>query len=327
MHKRKGGRRFLAILIAVLTLILVVFACACVRDDSFFGRNELSGEEKEILDGGLSVHFIDVGEGNCTVVKLPDGKVFMFDTGRKSDKSKKKIKSLLEELSVNKIDYLVLSHPDEEHTGGLDFIFENYSVERVYLPKVLFPENAAEFDAVYGNIPEENIFHPKKYDIISGDDYRFCFLFADSLVLKDPTEFEKDAISTVIYFEYSGVRFVFTSDTVKEVLSDIATDYYSGVLSMVFKKLGAEVNLMDVDYFSVGTHGGNSAFSESFFDLLSPKNAIISVGDNYVGHPSVAVIEGLFSANEECKLYRTDVFGTVSVLIDKNGKTDIKLER
>ena len=97
---------------------------------------------------------------------------------------------------------------------------------------------------------------------------------------------------------------------------------------MVFGGFGLTVDLTNVDFYKLSSHGDLKANSQEFLDLLSPERAIISVGGtNYKGHPATKALERLVAAREDCEFYRTDYFGTVSVLVSADGNITVKKER
>ena len=85
-----------------------------------------------------------------------------------------------------------------------------------------------------------------------------------------------------------------------------------------------EVNLDGVDFLRVGHHGSSDSTSAVLLTTLKPLNAVISVGGaNMYGHPDTETLKRLVASNDKIEIYRTDVYGTISVRIDQNGKTKI----
>lgn len=336
MYERQIEIRNRIIAIIVLTAT-VLSLCACAKDGSLF-KNGYTESERAILNNGFSAHFIDVGEGDCSVIKFPDGKILMIDAGSDNEKIYKKIKSVLNELAVQKIDYLVLSHPDTEHVGNAGRLISDFTVGTVYMPNIKEEnrEYFPEFSAVY---QRENAFttvNPKLYDYIAGESYFFAFLspdfhgdyYAALNTGENITEEIKDDVSPIIYLEYAGVRFILSSDARATAEQRIVEDYASTAYKNIFGMRGITIDLEDVDFYKTASHGDNKSNSEEFLNLLKPKRAVISVGGgNYKGHPSFAVLNRLLSVREGCELYRTDYFGTVSVLVDGNGEITLKKER
>ena len=237
----------------VLATVFSLYACA--KGGSLF--DGYSETERAILNSGFSAHFIDVGEGDSSVFKFPDGKVLMIDTGTDGEKTYGKIKAVLDGLSVKNIDYLVLSHPDLEHVGNAGRLLSDYSVGTVYMPNILEDnkEYFPEFSAVYQNMGTSIIVNPKLYDRVSGEDYFFAFLspkdedYAALNTGENITEEIKDDVSPVIYLEYAGVRFLISSDARETVEQRIVTDY--SVVKTMFDRLGFTVDLEDIEFYKV----------------------------------------------------------------------------
>ncbi|MBO4594566.1 MAG: MBL fold metallo-hydrolase [Clostridia bacterium] len=331
MHQRKT-RIIKLIIVALISAATVLSLCACAKSGSLFGG--YSETEKAILNSGFSAHFIDVGEGDSSVFKFPDGKVLMIDTGTDGEKTYGKIKAVLDGLSVKNIDYLVLSHPDTEHVGNAGRLLSDYTVGKLYMPNILEDnkEYFPEFSAVYQNMGTSIIVNPKLYDRVSGEDYFFAFLspkdddYAALNLGSGVDEKAKDDVSPVIYLEYAGVRFLISSDATATVEQRIVTDY--SVVKTMFDRLGFTVDLEDIEFYKVAAHGDVKSNSEAFLNLIRPKRSIISVGGaNYKGHPATTVLNRLIAAREDCEFYRTDYFGTVSVLVSESGETTVKKER
>ncbi|MBP5686386.1 MAG: MBL fold metallo-hydrolase, partial [Clostridia bacterium] len=258
MHQRKTGKIKRAV--AVLMVLATVFSLyACAKGGSLF--DGYSETERAILNSGFSAHFIDVGEGDSSVIKFPDGKVLMIDAGMDGEKPYGKIKAVLDGLSVKNIDYLVLSHPDSEHVGNADRLLSDYSVGTVYMPKILEENRECfpEFSAVYGEKGTFSVDNPKLYKHVSGENWFFAFLspkdedYAALNIGSGVDEKAKDDVSPVIYLEYAGVRFLISSDATATVEQRIVTDY--SVVKTMFDRLGFTVDLEDIEFYKVAAHG------------------------------------------------------------------------
>ena len=311
-------------LICLFAFVFLCFACACVP------RQDLSDNPIGVAESGLYVHFLDVGQGDAILINLPDGKNMMIDTGDRIKKVNDSVKDYLKANSVTKIDYLVLTHPDSDHVGGAKDILENFTVDKVYLPKPVFD---AELFSYYNEalevIESKNIQTDvgRSYLYIKGNDYEIAFLsplydgVPRSKVL---TEQEINDLSCVIYLEYRGVRFLFTGDAGSEREKAIVEEYTIGLFDIAFERFGITVELDDVDFLKVSHHGARDATCADFIGLLRPNNAVISVsGDNNFGHPNTEVLTRILNANQNCKLWRTDVCGTITAHVSTTGKIQV----
>ena len=126
----------------VITIILAVSFLFTSQIEGLLNTNTQAQTEsttlEEIGEGGLKVHFIDVGQGDSAVVELPDNKILMIDAGPK--KSSEALINYLEntifEDGYDKIDYLILTHSDEDHIGSAPDVIEKYDIEYVFRPNI-----------------------------------------------------------------------------------------------------------------------------------------------------------------------------------------------
>ena len=255
---------------------------------------------------GYSVDYLDVGQGDSTLITFPKNRAILIDTGGKitekvSNWKKKKNYNItdntimyLYSLGISKIDYLILTHGDFDHMGEAINLVNNFKVE-----KVIFncgPYNDLEKELIkvlenkkiryYSCIKELNIDKNKLY-------------FLQTKVYDN----ENDN-SNVIYTELNGYKFMFMGD------ASITTE----------KEIMNKYNLSDIDALKVGHHGSKTSSGKEFIDEINPEYSIISVGkNNRYGHPNKEVLDNL----ENSKIYRTDQDGSIMFKI-KNNKFKIE---
>ena len=321
MHKRKTLALMLVIFIAT-----VLFA-SC-KDDV------LPKTSYRDNSGEFSVHFLDVGQGDCALIYFPDGKTMLIDTGNGKEENNEYILEFLDGFGIDNIDFLVLTHPDIDHIGGVTAIAQNISVSLAYVPFILNLNNFLDYKTGVDALTAKGTTLKTSctYEKIVGNDYTVAFLtpyppdFNESsydYINKDyPTESEINNVSPLIYVEYKGVRFLFTGDAGASEEQFLLDDEWKIV--GLFEMLDVNVNLDSIDFLKVAHHGSNDSTSENFIKRLTPKNAIISVGGlNSYGHPSSKVLQRLNEFSPAHNLYRTDVYGTISVFVDS--KASIKV--
>lgn len=322
-------KRLKTVIVAVLTF-LITLCCGC--DD-----NNLIIKDKDkfptLSESGLSVIFMDVGQGDCTIIKLPDGKIMIIDTGDVISGAGDYILQTLSSNNVSKIDYLVLTHTDVDHIGNTVSILDKVDLGKAYLPYLLdttlFPyyENALEVI----NEKAQKTYYSEMGRRIYSEDFNLYFLMPlpkdkmgqyDDLNYGDGTADQINAVSAVIYLEYKGVKFIFSGDTTYEVENLMVEYNESGFYGM------DDVDIENVDFLKVSHHGGSEEINEKFYEALCPKNAVISVGalNNY-NHPSTYTLMALEGVNPNINILRTDVDGTVSVYVDNNGKVEVLTEK
>ena len=299
-----------------IILSLLVFI-SCSEEDI---TNNTLKERTENLNVP-SVNFLSVGQGDCAFIIFPDGKTLLIDCGEKDDANFATVRKYID-AAGGKIDYLVLSHTDSDHTGNAADLIKAYGVSTAYIPKVI---DDGKFTAFH-NAKEEltacgaNIKISAIGERVVGEDYYFCFLYPnedsdyDDLNFGDQTADAINAVSSILYLDYRGTRFLFTGDADKKSEEKVVDRAKSGVY-YIYGNNDRAVDLKNLDYLKVSHHGGKEEISEKFYEYLTPRAAVISVSalNNY-GHPSSFTLRALEGANPEINILRTDVLGSISVV-------------
>ena len=254
----------------------------------------LSFKLKPFIDRNNYVYYLDVGQGDSSLIIYNDN-VVMNDTGGTSNYNVSSgcIK-LLKSLGYSHIDYLILTHGDFDHMGEAINLVNNFKVE-----KAIF--NCGEFNELEQELIR--VLDKKKipyYSCIKGlniDDNKLYFL-------NNQDYGNENDNSSVIYTELNDYKFLFMGDAGIEVEEDLIKKY----------------NLKDIDVLKVGHHGSKTSSSKEYIDEINPKYSIISVGkNNRYGHPNKEVIDNLIDS----KIYRTDQDGSIMFKI-KNNKLKIE---
>jgi competence protein ComEC len=240
--------------------------------------------------GGLSVTFLDVGQGDSAVVELPDGKTVVIDTGR----SGRETAEFLAYAGKRRIDALALTHSHPDHAGGLAHLLDRFAVKEVWdNGRIDYPEDISRLQRrrilERGDVIESvhytiRVLHPYQEFSASGDD-----------------EYEEDNNSSlVVRMSGKGHSFLFAGDIEEEAADD---------LSHVGKWLRSDV-------VKVPHHGGKTSVHEGMLSDISPSIAVISAGrDNTFGHPSPEMMQALAGA----KVFRTDRDGAVKIVDTSRG--------
>ena len=240
----------------------------------------------------LEVHFLDVGQADCSLIKLPTGENILIDGGNRDDKDY--ILSYLSKENVNSIDLVVATHPHEDHIGSLRDVLANVSVKKIILP------NVDADTMVYTNLLyaiEENQVEEER---ILGQS-SFTLGETTFKILAPIKEYkDKNNPSVVIKMIYGETSFLFTGDIEKEAEKDI---------------LETNANI-SADVLKVPHHGSKTSSTEEFLRAVNPKFSVIQVGaGNEYGLPSQEVFERLknFTTNQ---VYRNDENGEVIIYSD-----------
>ncbi len=270
-------------LIAATIVILVSVVSALLADKTHIPQRN---------DEELLVHFIDVGEADCSYIELPDGKTLLIDAGEVENGEQ--VAKYIKDRGAKKIDFLIGTHPHADHIGGLAHIIENFDIGKIYMPKV--QQNSRVFENTILAVKDKNktIISPKAGDVIyEKDDLKITVL--------SPQKSEYDSLnnySIILKIVYKNNAFLFTGDAENEVLRDIKSD-------------------VSADVLKVAHHGSFSSGDEGFMERVDPSYAVIPVGkDNQYGHPHWEILALL--DDMDVQVYRTDEDGTVVVSSDGN---------
>lgn len=315
---------------ALLAAVGVTAFCAC--DCSRGKDNALPFEKTEGATDGFSAHFIDVGSGDATLLRFPDGKIALIDCGNagKNGETLSLVKKYLDFYAVNGIDYFILSHPDLESVGNAEEIIKSYSVKKIIAPKTLNPERYPIYNRALIAAKERGIKTEISQTLKSvvGENYALLFLSPDSFDLaggpyddyngNSPNATAINNVAPILYVECFGVRFFIAgdanADVQRTVYDNILSGYYDGAVKGVSPKFD------EIDFFKVAKHGLSDGVCDELWGYLKCKNAIIASNpEGGSGAPSDTAIYALTNDNRACGIWRTDTVGGVSVFVSKNG--------
>ena len=285
-------RKKRSILLVVFLLMLTSILSSCIGKDSV-NLEQPSVQEKS---NDLKVHFIDVGQGDSTLIQLADGKTILIDGGNKADSSV--IIDYLKALNIKSIDYLIATHPHEDHIGSLPAIIKYFNIGNIYMPKIT--HNTKIFEDLLLSIKAKGYkinTAAAGVKIIDTIDHKLVILAPNSEEYKDLNNY-----SAVVKLTYKKSSFLFAGD---------AEDVSENEMMKQSRDIQADV-------LKVGHHGGRTSSTKDFLEAVAPKYAIISVGlDNDYGHPHKETMERLQAL--KLKIFRTDEQGTI--VASSNGKT------
>ena len=235
-----------------------------------------NADEVDLNNNKLNTIFFYVGQADCTLIKLND-EVMLIDSGNNSDG--KNVVSFLQEKGITQIDYLVGTHADEDHIGGIDDVIKSMEIGTFLIPTVgsgTDYKNAVEA-AEEKNIPIE---HPTIGDVFIFEDAQFEIMSA----MEDEGTSDNNS-SLVIELTYNATKYLFMGDAETEVENSRSWN---------------KVNVL-----KVGHHGSNSSSSTKFLEQVSPQYSIIEVGkNNSYNLPSDKAIQRLEESGTQ--ILRTD---------------------
>ena len=261
----------------------------------------------------LEIHFVDVGQGDCTFIVTPKNETILIDGGGSTSKEYDVGKSVLLpyilDQGYTKIDYIFISHFDQDHTGGILTILEELKVKKVFIAKQ--EEDSENYQKFLKIVKEKRI----SVNVVKrGDRVKIEKNFYFDILWPGEQQIEENILnnnSAVMKMCYQNFSILFTGDIEKQAEEKIL-EIYEGKE----KKLKANI-------LKVAHHGSKTSTIEEFLKCVSPKIAIIGVGkNNLFKHPSEETIEKL--REYDVATYRTDENGEITITVDKNGKFLIK---
>lgn len=311
--RRKKGTFFTSLL-AIIGLLAASYGIHEVNEQQLPSEEYVNGADIGILE----VHFLDVGQGDATLIKC-GGQAMLIDTAE--DDKGTAIQYYLMNQGVEDVDYLILTHPDSDHIGSADVIVTKYEIDHILMTdyekdnrtyrrmmeamqyKVVKPE-IVRADAAYGeNAGQagENA-RQSEYAWRAGDTFTLgsavCTIVAPVDTYDDPNN-----ASIALLIEHGENSFLFTGDAEKEAEKDILENCILSGISL------------QADVYKAGHHGSSTSSCEELLDMVSPQYTVISCGlDNSYGHPHEETMERFDERG--IQVYRTDEQGSIVAVSD-----------
>lgn len=239
----------------------------------------LIGCDKKSL---LSIHMIDVGQGDSILVQTPTNKNILIDGG--DEDSENIIISYLRQKRIKTIDIIIATHPDSDHIGSLDNIIKKFNVNSIYMPEQSTDSEA--YQNLINSCTDKNlsIQHLYKNDVLNIDNNINIYVLSPSYIQE-----ESNLNSIVFKLTFNDNSFLFMGDAEEENEKEILHSF----------------KLNNINFIKIGHHGSNSSSSLEFIKKISPDIAAISCGyKNQYGHPHREVINNL--KQNHVSIYRTD---------------------
>lgn len=294
--KFKKNNDFKRIVLIVILDIVIIF-------QSFVQDN--------FLKNGVEIYFLDVGQGDSTIIRTAKNKTIVIDggEGEKSgfDYGKNVLFPFLINKGVRKIDFLIFSHFDSDHCGGLIYLLENIKVDNILIGKQFEKNENLEYIVNLANKK-----HVKIIELQAGN--KINIEKNSSLEILWPSETEnisENSInnnSLVCKFVYKNFSMLLTGD-----IESIAEEKLLGKYK--------NTNRLNANILKIAHHGSKTSSIQEFLDEVNPKIALIGVGrKNKFGHPNQEVLERL--KEKGIQIYRTDQNGEIQIIV----KNDLKIK-
>jgi len=349
MNKSNGKKEYnsykLKIKLIITCIILIILGSTLfIKSEVEIFVNSLLGYEGALVfdsSADLKVHFIDVGQGDSIAIELPDGKNMLIDAGTTSstvDLKNYLDKNIFDSEQEKVFDYVILTHSDADHSGGMAMIYNNYQVNYSYRPyeysDASVEPNTNIFNSLVHNTlvyksyvsavydePNSIVEYSSAGETISGYStnnnnlqYKLTFITPNETYYSSAND-----NSSIILLEYNDRKILLTGDASEEGMSEL---YNARTI----------YDLSNIDIYKASHHGSasNDCNKLEVLQVLQPTFVVISVGENNsYGHPSSVFLENLSLVNvNENNIYRTDFNGTIvfSIMYNSNEigvKTDV----
>lgn len=289
MLKSTANNKKLSKIIFYLILIVVVVCWRLITIEPAGEKPPAHVSEK------IYVTFIDVGQGDCTLIKSPNGKYMLIDAG--TTEAGHKICDYLEDSGVQEIEYFILSHPHEDHIGSADKVLDNFKVNNVIMTDK--EQVSFAFDRLVSslwnskNTNGTKINKPKTKEIFDFDGIKVE-------ILSDGMEYyDLNDTSIVVRINYYETSLIVSGDAGKKVEKQILSD---------FENVSAQL-------YKCAHHGSSTSNSKKFLNAVKPEFAVVCCGlDNIYGHPHEETIKLLYDQGVD--VYRTDENGDIVFVSD-----------
>ena len=238
----------------------------------------------DINEDKLRVYYLDVGQADSILI-VNKGQTMLIDAGTNASGST--VVNDINKIGITKLDYVIGTHPHEDHIGGLDDVIKAFKIGKVMMPKTT--TNTKTYEDVIDAIAEKNlkVTVPKV-----GDKFKVGNANCEVMSIEDNKE-NLNLCSIVIKLEYDGVNYLFTGDA--ETANEKARSWPK------------------IDILKAGHHGSSTSSSQAFLNQIKPQIIVISCGkNNDYGHPHKEIIQRYNKLG--ATIYRTDEVGNVLLI-------------
>lgn len=284
-----GGRKKGRIKKLLFSVLALCAAAAYPLKEQLFLEEETAAETASDFSEGseLTVHYLDIGQGDAALIQCGDA-AMLIDAGNNNKGTQ--VQAYLESQGIEQLDYVIGTHPDADHIGGLDVILYKFDCGTVIMPE--FEKDTKTYEDVIQTMKQKN--YKLTYPTL-GESYS---LGSASFTIVAPAGEDYgdngNDYSVGILLEHGENRFLFTGDAEEDAEQDM---------------LASGLNL-SADVFKAAHHGSSTANTEEFLEEVDPDYVVISCGeDNSYGHPHAEVLNRLRERGIE--VFRTDEEGTI----------------
>lgn len=288
---KKNKKNLTKFLFAVIAAV-VCFAVSVVNDWNEIGDNLGLSKPAVTAEGELEVHFIDVGNADCILIRQED-KTMLIDAGER--KSKSVLQHYFDTYGVEKFDLVIATHPHADHIGGMAYVLDRYPVERFVMSYMDEPPTSSSYENMLEGLLEKEI---PVDEAVPGAVYE---LGTARIQILAPYEADDEAnnVSVVTRLTFGDKTFLFTGDAEEKVEKALISGAYP----------------IKADVLKLGHHGSSTSNSTAFLRRVAPDVAVITCGaGNSYGHPHQEVVDRLI--RQKVEAYRSDTDGHIVFTTD-----------
>ena len=263
-----------------------------------------------IIPKKLKIHFVDVGQGDCTFITTPQNKTILIDGGgsmsEEYDVGESTLLPYILDRGYTKVDYIFISHFDQDHIGGILTILEELKVGQVYISKQ--EQDSENYQKFLEIVKDRKI---KVKVLKQGDCLKIEKNLYFDILWPIEEQIQENILNNnamVMKLRYGKFSMLFTGD-IEEVAEEKILDFYK-------EKIDNGEAILKSDVLKVAHHGSKTSTTQKFFEKVSPEICLIGVGkNNMFGHPTEEVLERISGT----KIYRTDEDGEIILEVDSTG--------
>lgn len=282
--------------LVVIILIAILIANSCIHVQNH---------------GNMIIYFIDVGQGDSTLIRTAKNKTILIDGGGSENSSfdvgEKTLLPYLLDRKITVLDYVVISHFDTDHCGGILYLMEHIKVKNIIISKQ--GKESSNYNKFKNIVLDKGIYviFVKKGDKIKIDNETYMdVLFPSNNLISDNILNNNSIVTKICYNNFS---ILFTGDVEEIAENEICSQYNT-------------TNKLKANILKVAHHGSKTSSTAEFIKMVKPQIALIGVGEkNKFGHPNDGVIQRLKNMNT--KIYRTDKMGEIVIQINNMGEVKI----
>ena len=302
-RRSRGRKLFLAVLALCLAAVYPLQEQLADDGGNSGGTGNATAEDISAAASGvfrdgstLEVHYLDVGQGDATLIVCGDG-AMLIDAGNNSWGDD--VRDYLEYQGVEDLDYVIGTHPDADHIGGLDVVMEAFDCGTVIMPD--YEKETKTYEEVIDVMNQKGLelTLPQVGTVYELGEAAFTIVAPQGDYGDNANDY-----SVGILLEHGENRFLFTGDAEEDSEADM---------------LNSGMDL-SADVFKAAHHGSRTANTEAFLERVDPGYVVISCGEgNSYGHPHAEVLNRLREMG--IKVFRTDEEGTITATSDGSSIT------